>query len=557
LDAIFLPKSVAVIGATDRAGSVARTVQLNLMADRSRRIYAINPKRDEVLGMKSYRNVAALPEQVDMAVIITPATTVPGLVRECVDAGIAGLVIISAGFKERGAQGVELERQIKEELKRGKTRVIGPNCLGVMNPRVGLNATFAHTIANPGTVAFISQSGALLTAILDWSLKEVVGFSGFVSTGSMLDVDWGDLIHYYGEDPHTRSILLYIESISDPRSFMSAARQVALTKPVIVIKAGRTEAASKAAASHTGALTGSDEVLDAAFRRCGVLRVDRIADLFYMAEALGKQPRPAGPRLAIVTNAGGPGVLATDALIRTGGELAVLSDKTMAELNAFLPEHWSHNNPVDILGDSDPERFRRAMEVVAADPNTNGILVITAPQGMTEPAQTAQAVTPFAHIGKPVLASWMGGQLIASGETVLNQAGIPTYSFPDTAARVFNYMWQYTYSLRALYETPSLTDEFPADQTHQNEVATMLRQVRNSGRTLLSEAEAKTVLAMYSIPTVPTPVAKSEDEAVRLATKLGYPVVLKLYSETITHKTDVGGVQLNLLNDDGVRIAFR
>ena len=322
-------------------------------------------------------------------------------------------MVISAGFKERGEEGAALERQIREDIQGSRMRVIGPNCLGVMNPLVGLNATFAHTIARKGNVAFLSQSGALLTAILDWSLREQVGFSAFVSTGSMLDVSWGDLIDYFGYDSDTKSILIYMESIGDARSFLSAAREVAITKPIIVIKAGRTEAASKAASSHTGAMTGSDEVFDAALRRCGVLRVPSISDVFYMAEVLSRQPRPQGPRLTILTNAGGPAVLATDALISHGGELAALSGESVQALNAFLPPHWSHGNPIDILGDADADRYARTLEIAINDPASDGLLVILCPQGMTDPAGVAERLRPYAHgHGKPVIASWMGGELV-------------------------------------------------------------------------------------------------------------------------------------------------
>ena len=359
LQSFFAPQSVAVIGATDREATVGRTVLINLRNGKfPGKVFAVNPHRTEILGLPSYPKIAAIPEKIDLAVVVTPAATVPGVIRECVDAGARSAIVISAGFRERGAEGAKLEQQIQAELNRGSMRLLGPNCLGMMNPSLGLNATFSKDIARPGNVAFLSQSGALLTAILDWSLKEEVGFSAIVSTGSMLDISWGDLISFFGDDPQTQSIILYMESIGDARSFLSAAREVALTKPIIVIKAGRSEAASHAASSHTGALTGSDEVFDAAFRRCGVLRVQNISDLFYMAEVLGKQPRPRGPRLTILTNAGGPGVLATDALIATGGELAPLSKESMAALNEFLPPHWSHNNPIDILGDADPDALR-------------------------------------------------------------------------------------------------------------------------------------------------------------------------------------------------------
>ncbi len=560
LEAILAPKSVAVIGATDKAGSVGRTILWNLIRNPfGGTVFPVNPNRPSILGIKAYPSLAAVPDPVDLAVIVTPASTVPGLVGECVEASVKGAIIISAGFKEPGAAGADLERQIMEQARRGRMRIIGPNCLGVMNPLTGLNATFAGAMARPGNVGFISQSGALCTAVLDWSLQEHVGFSFFGSIGSMLDVGWGDLIYYLGDDPHTQSIVIYMETIGDARSFMSAAREVALTKPIIVIKPGRTKGAAQAAASHTGSLTGSDEVLDVAFRRCGALRVSTIAEMFYMAEVLAKQPRPKGPRLTILTNAGGPGVIATDALIAEGGELAQLSDATLAVLNLLLPPHWSHGNPIDILGDADPDRYTKVLDVAAKDPNSDGLLVILTPQAMTDPTQTAERLKAYAQIpGKPVLASWMGGQDVSAGETILNRArpGVPTFRYPDTAAQVFNYMWRYTYSLRALYETPLLSagSEAVAGRVQAEKIVSRARQ---AGRTLLTEVESKQLLGAYGIPTVETHLATREAEAVTLAEKVGYPAVLKLYSETITHKTDVGGVQLNLRDAEAVRTAYR
>jgi len=558
LRAIFSPKSVAVIGATEQEGRVGRTVLWNLISNPfGGAVYPVNQRHRHVLGIKAYASVSDLPEPVDLAVIVTPAPTVPGIVKECVAAGVKGAIIISAGFKEAGAAGVELERQIAE-YARGKMRLIGPNCLGVMRPATHLNATFASAMARPGTVGFISQSGALLTAVLDWSFRENVGFSACVSVGSMLDVDWGDLINYLGDDPHTHSIMIYMESIGDARSFISAAREVALTKPIIVIKAGRTAQAAKAAASHTGALAGSDDVLDAVFRRCGVLRVNSISDLFYMAEVLAKQPRPSGPRLTIVTNAGGPGVLATDTLIALGGELAELSEPTLQALDKVLPPHWSHGNPIDILGDADPERYAQALAIAAKDPNSDGLLVALTPQAMTDPTETARRLTAFAVTrGKPVIASWMGGKDVVAGEGILNQANIPTFGYPDTAARIFTLMWRYAYNLRGLYETPLQVESETDAAPDRARVEQLIHAARTSGRTLLSEFESKQVLAAYGIPTVPTRIAASEDEAAQCAADMGYPVVLKLHSHTITHKTDVGGVRLNLEDAHAVRSAYR
>ena len=559
LDAMFSPSSVAVIGATDRAGTVGLTVLQNLLNPAFRgRVYPVNPQRAEILGVKAFKKIGDVPEAVDLVVLATPAATIPGLIGECIAAQAKSAVVISAGFKERGAAGSALERQIQEQLRGSAMRLIGPNCLGVMNPIIGINATFAKDAPKEGNVAFLSQSGALLTAILDWSHKEEVGFSAIVSTGSMLDVGWGDLIYHFGDDPHTKSILLYMESVGDARSFLSAAREVALSKPIIVIKAGRSEAASKAAASHTGSLTGSDEVLDAAFRRCGVLRVHNIADLFYMAEVLGKQPRPKGNRLTILTNAGGPGVLATDALVANGGELAKLSETTLQELNEFLPAHWSHGNPVDILGDADSERYAKAIEIAVQDPNSDGLLVALAPQGMTNPSEIAERLKPYAHSsGKPLLASWMGGTSVAAAEAILNTAGVPTFPYPDTAARAFTYMWRYSENLRSLYETPSLAEGRDLGAAARNDVEEIIRGVRQSGRLLLNEFESKAVLLRYGIPTVETRITRSEDEAVSQASQIGFPVVLKIFSDTITHKTDVGGVKLNLQDEAAVRKAYR
>jgi acetyltransferase len=553
-DALFKPRSVAVIGATDKEGSVGLAMMNNLKTFRGK-VFPINPKRDQVLGLKAYPNIAAVPEKVDLAVIITPAPTVPGVIGECIAAGAKSALIISAGFKEIGPEGAELERQILAQARDAHMRIVGPNCLGIMNTRIGLNATFADAIANPGNVAFISQSGALCTAVLDWSFREKVGFSYFISVGSMLDVGWGDLIDYLGDDPDTDSIVMYMETIGDARSFISAAREVALNKPIIVIKAGRTAAAAQAAASHTGSLAGSDDALDAAFRRCGVLRVHTIADLFYMAEVLAKQPRPKGPHLTVVTNAGGPGVLATDALILNGGELTALAPETIAKLNDFLPSAWSHGNPVDILGDATPERYAKALELVADDPASDGLLVILTPQAMTEATATAELLRPYARLrDKPILASWMGGDSVEAGERILNEAGIPTFGYPDTAARMFTYMWRYSDNLRSLYETPVAGDD---RAIRRDEAAALIAQVRASGRTLMTEYESKQLLAAYGIPTVPTYIAADEEQAVAHAEAIGYPVVVKLHSETITHKTDVGGVHLNLCDAHAVRDACR
>ncbi len=557
LDVFFKPKNIAVIGATEAPGSVGRTTLWNLISTPfGGAVFPVNPNRPSVLGIKAYKSVKDVPAEVDLAVVVTRAALVPGVIRECGEAGVKGAIVISAGFRELGPEGAELEQQLLAEARRFGMRIIGPNCLGLMSPLTGVNATFAAGMARPGNVGFISQSGALCTAVLDWSFQEMVGFSAFISIGAMVDVGWGDLIDYLGNDPNTRSILIYMESIGDARSFLSAAREVALSKPIIVIKAGRTAAGGKAAASHTGAMTGSDAVLEAAFRRTGVLRVNNISDLFYTAEVLAKQPRPKGPRMTILTNAGGPAVLATDALIAAGGELAELSPATIEELNKFLPRHWSRGNPIDILGDADAERYARALEVAARDPNSDGLLVILTPQAMTDATGTAELLKSYSRLDKPVLASWMGGAEVAAGIRILNAANIPTFPYPDTAARAFQYMWRYTYNLRGLYETPIFTDGAGADGVSRGQVESIIRDARAAGRVLLSEHESKQVLAAYGIPTVPSRLAATAEEAVAAANEIGYPVVVKLHSETITHKTDVGGVHLNLKDAAAVRAAF-
>ena len=556
LKAIFHPRSVAVIGATEKPASVGRTVLRNLLEQPSgATIFPINPGRSNVLGIRCYPSIASVGEAVDMAVVVTPAATVPDVLRECEQAGVRGAVVISAGFAETGADGQQREQKIREVLASGTMRLVGPNCLGVMNPRTGLNATFAQSSALPGNIAFLSQSGALCTAILDWSRRENVGFSGFVSVGSMLDVSWGDLIYHFGDDPYTSSILIYMESIGDARSFLSAAREVALRKPIIIIKPGHTEAARKAAQSHTGSLTGSDEVFEAAFRRCGILRVDTIGELFDMAEVLSKQPRPRGPRLAVVTNAGGAGVLATDALLANGGQLAPVSQDTRDALNKFLPKAWSHDNPVDTLGDASPDMYVKALEIVSRDPNCDAVLSILAPQGMTDPERSASLLSKAAEsITKPLLASWMGGARMQLAANVLNEAKIPTFEYPDDAARSFASMWRYSSNLQALYEAPEFTGELPQDGPRR--VAAIIADAQKKNRTILTEHESKQILAAYELPVTPSKIARSIDEAVTAADALGYPVVLKLHSETVTHKSDRGGVRLNLRDADAVRAAF-
>jgi acetyltransferase len=556
IDAFFRPRSVAVIGATDTLGAAGRSVLVNLMTSSfGGTVYPVNPHHASVLGRTSYPSVKDVPGKVDLAVIATPADSVPDVITECVEKGVRAAIVLTAGFRESGPDGAALELEILRRARTGKLRVLGPNCLGVMCPVTGLNASFAREVARPGTVGFASQSGALCTSILDWSLSQQFGFSAFISMGSMLDVGWGDVIYHFGDDPRTKSILLYMETVGDARSFLSAAREVALTKPIILIKAGRTPAAAKAAASHTGALTGSDAVLDAAFERCGLLRVESIEELFSMADVLAKQPRPAGKRLAIVTNAGGPAVLATDALVAGKGETAALSDATIEALDELLPPQWSHGDPVDVLGDASAERYAKAVELLAADPENDALLVTYAPQGAASGVEVAELVKKLAKVPrKPILAAWMGGTEVAAGAEILERAGIPTFAYPDDAARIFNLMWRYDANLRALLETPTLQPDEGAP--NRALARALFSKALAEGRTLLSTAESKQLLEAYDIPTVSTFIAMTPEAAVAAADSVGYPVAVKIHSKVIVHKTDVGGVILRVADADGVKLAF-
>jgi acetyltransferase len=450
---MFAPESVAVIGATETPGTVGRTLAENLKSYRGR-VYPVSLKRNTILEMPAFSKITAVPDHVDLAVIATPAATVPDVVQECAEAGVTGAIIVSAGFQECGPLGANLVERIA--ARRGQMRIVGPNCLGVMIPRLGLNATFAPNLARDGHLAFISQSGAVCSSILDWSIQERVGFSGFFSIGTMIDVNWGHVIFYLADDWRTKSILIYMESVGNARSFLSAAREVALTKPIIVLKVGRTELGAKAVASHTGASAGNDEIFDAAFRRAGVLRVSTLEELFAMAEVLGKQPRTRGSRLAIVTNGGGPAALAADALAKANGSLADLSGETIQTLKT-LPRFWSGSNPVDLLSDAKADQYAAAVEALIKDRNNDGILILLSPQATAEPMATAVRLKPLiSPCEKAILACWMGGNTVKEAEGVLNDAGVPTFAYPDAAARAFCLMAQYSSNLRMLYETPML-----------------------------------------------------------------------------------------------------
>jgi len=548
---MFAPESIALIGATEAPGSVGRALVENLKSYHGL-VYPVNLKRETILGVPAFPKIGAVPDHIDLAIIATPAATVPEVLQECAEAGVTGAMIVSAGFKECGPLGAKLEEAIV--ARRGQMRIVGPNCLGVMIPRLGLNATFAPRLAKDGHLAFVSQSGALCSSVLDWSLREGVGFSGFFSVGSMADVNWGDLIYYLADDWHTGSILIYMESVGDARSFFSAAREVALTKPIIVLKVGRTSLGAKAVMSHTGAAAGSDEVFDAAFRRAGILRVNTVDELFGMAEVLGKQPRPHGSRLAIVTNGGGPGALAADALIEDNGSLADLSDQTIETLNNLLPPFWSRSNPVDLAGDAKADQYAAAVEALIKDPNNDALLIILTPQATAEPTATAERLKLLVSTRqKPILACWMGGNAVAEAEALFNASGIPTFDHPDAAARAFCLMAQYSSNLRALYETPVLLTG-STEEIRRERVEAVLREVREAGRTLLTEVEAKEILSSYGIPVVEIRLAKNEEEAVAF---LQSSVVLKGNAEITRDKGAADQVKFDSRAPAEMRTAYR
>jgi acetyltransferase len=558
LDKIFDPRRVAVIGASDTPTSVGYTVLRNLVGSGfAGVVYPINPRREAIQGIHAYQDVKSLPHVPDLGVICTPAPSVPGLVRELGEAGTRGIVIISAGFREIGAEGRKLEEQVRDEQRKfAGMRILGPNCLGIMVPAIHLNASFAAATPGPGHIGFISQSGALCTSVLDWAIDQGIGFSYFVSVGNMLDVGMGDLIDYFGSATETESIILYIESITEAREFISAARAFARTKPIVAYKAGRFAESAQAAASHTGAMAGVDAVYEAAFQRAGIERIFEIEDMFDCAELLARHRVAKGDRLAIVTNAGGPGVMTTDALIARNGQLAKLADDTLRQLNELLPSCWSHGNPVDVLGDAPPERFARALEIVLADKGVDAVLVILTPQAMTDPTSTARSVGQLgAKSHKPVLAAWMGSRVVREGTQVLNELGIPAYDTPAKAVRAFMHLVSYARNLSTLHETPR--DLHMAFTMDRQRLRSLFNTFLSEGGEVLSENVSKAFLDAYGIPVTRPQPARGADEAVEAARGLGYPVVMKIHSPQITHKTDVGGVVLNLPNDEAVRAAFR
>ncbi len=558
---IFHPQSVAIIGASERKGSVGYAIMRNMLhSGYQGSSIPINKNHKQLWGHSCYPSVTDYHSSVengrfDMAIIVTPIATTPQIVRECIHAGAAGAIIISAGGKEIGHEGHQIESDIQQEIEKTGFRIIGPNCLGIITSDAGLNASFANHMTIPGKMAFISQSGAICTSILDLSLSKQIGFSYFASLGSMMDVDFGDLIDFLGHDPGVSSIVMYIESLSHIRKFMSAARSVSRIKPIIALKAGRTQAGARAAASHTGALAGEDAVYDAALKRAGIVRVHNFEELFDIAEVLSKQPLPAGPGMAVITNAGGPGVMVADALSDYGIEPVTLSSETVKKLDEILPSHWSHGNPIDIIGDASPERYRSAVEICMKAPEVNALLIMLTPQAMTEPLKVAQSlVTLLKDISYPVFVSWMGGVDVRQGRRIFDQAGIPSFHTPERAVRAFMNMYQYSTNLALMHEIP---EKLSRKLEFNSEKARVIISDGLKRNTLtLTEVESKNLLSAYGIPVNPTLKATSITEAVDIAGRLGFPVVMKIDSRDISHKTDADGVHLDLKNENEVRQAF-
>ncbi len=556
LNSIFKPKRIALIGVPADPNTVGGLTLRNLVGGGFQGVvYPVNPKHEAVLGISCFPSVKSLPKTPDLAVITTNANAVPGIVEECGQAGIKGIIIMSAGFKEIGAEGKELEDKVKEIVKKYQIRVIGPNCLGIIIPGQKLNISFANSMPNKGSVAFISQSGALCTAVLDWAMGENIGFSYFVSIGNTMDVGFGDLIDYFGQDANTKSIVLYVESISFAQEFVTAARAFARKKPIIVYKAGRFPESAKAAASHTGAMASEDAIYDALFRRAGVARVYNLGNIFDFTDFIGRKRIPKGPNLAIVTNAGGPGVIAIDSLIARGGRLAVLAEETLAKLNENLPTFWSHNNPVDVLGDARPERIAKATEIVLNDSNVDAVLVIITPQAMTKPTETASAIIELAEgTSKPILATWLGGKSMRESRNLFNNSGIAAYQTPEQAIRAFMTLVDYSKNMEALFETPK---EVPVSFHYDRN--TLRERFVNEvfpKRKILSLADSKALINAYGIESTRPVLVSSPDEAATEAQNIGYPVVLKIDSPDLAHKSEVGGVVLNIDNEDMLRVAY-
>ncbi len=571
MEQFFNPKSIAVIGASDKPDSIGHTLVQNLIdGGYDGTILPVNPHLEEVHGLKAYRAITDAPPFTDLAIVAVPIAMTPEVVRQCVRAGTRGVIIIAAGGRELGEEGRLIEEQISGAFEGSGLRIIGPNCLGVIRPARKLNASFIPGMPAHGIIGFISQSGAIGTASLDRAAMGNVGFSHFISIGSMLDVDFGDMIDYLGNDGNVKAILIYMENLTNTRKFMSAARAVSRIKPIIVLKAGKSEAGARAATTHIGAMVGEDAVYDAAFKRAGIVRVPTLARLFDCSELMAKQPRPAGSRLAIITNGGGPGIMAADTLAEYNLEPAPIPDDIMAQLDEILPPHWSRNNPIDILGNATLERFTRAMEICLASREFDGVLIIMVSEPHIRPEEVAEALAGLVKRKRfPVFASWMGGSRMAAANDILNRANIPTYETPERAVRAFLYMVEYTRNQELLSQAPAklsadlffdrdfvfrtIYDCFYGSQEDQEEVD---YYQEGPMERMLDEITSKRVLAAYGIPVAETVLATTVDEAVALAADMEMPLVMKLVSPDISHKSDAGGVQLDLRNEDDLRQAW-
>lgn len=547
LSSLFRPKSVAVLGAAERDNSVGSLVMRNLMQGGfTGPIMPVNPKLQSVGGVLAYKNVESLPVVPDMAILCTPPNTIAEDIRKLGERGTRAAIVLTGGLSTTlDAQGLPLLAKVMEIARSFGMRILGPNCLGIMVPHIGLNASFAHRTAEPGRIAFVSQSGALCTAVLDWARPKGIGFSHFVSLGDATDVDFGDVMDYLGSDPHTRAILLFIETIRERRNFMSAARAASRNKPVLCIKAGRVAESAKAAISHTGALAGTDEVYDAALRRAGMLRVFTLDEMFTAVETLSRSKPPQGEKLGIITNGGGIGIMAVDELIERGGSLAELTEETIGKLNAALPKNWSHDNPIDINGDANGERYVKALDVLFEAEEVHSILTMHAPTSLTDANEIAEKVIQTAKSHRAnVMTCWVGQDQVGPARRLFREAGLPTYETPDQAVHAFMHLVNYRRNQEMLMEMPaSALADFEPDTAKAREV---IKSVLASGNEVLSEPEAKAVLAAYGIPIVETHTAKTAAEASRLAKQMGGQVALKILSHDIAHKSDVGGVMLNL-----------
>ncbi|MBK6621549.1 MAG: GNAT family N-acetyltransferase [Saprospirales bacterium] len=500
LEKLFNPKSIAAIGASDRQGSVGYVLIRNLLSGSyAGKVYPVNIRHSTVHGRDAFSSIDKIPETVDLAIIAIPAESVPEVVDQCGKAGVQAAVILSAGFVEVGREGSKRFDKIKKIASKYNMRILGPNCMGFINPLLGLNATFLNQKVLPGKIVFLSQSGALGGSILDWAAEQNVGFSHFVSVGAMMNIGFHDLIDYFGTDSHTSSILIYMESLPEARRFMSAARGFSRNKPIILLKSGKSQEGAQATFSHTGTLAGNDAAFSAAFHRAGVVRVNTVAQLFHCAQALAMQPRPENNRLAIITNAGGPGVLATDFLIQQKGRLARLSRETINKLSTVLSVDWSKHNPVDIMGDASAEQYGKALSIVLEDRGVDGVLVIFAPQGISNPVDVAKAIGKISHNSrKPILATWMGEKEVWAARDILESEKVPNYRYPEAAIEVFLYMCSYTLNLQLLHETPGeIPHRFSPDKA---EVQRIIDQALGEGRDSLSGEEVRAVLTAFEIP---------------------------------------------------------